>query len=106
MKEFFLFGYFSLFVGFVLALYYWEQRQRKRRLPFPDDLRLLRGPGETQFALVREQEVMEIVWLILAGCAPVAVLAVLLWIALLVRTFRGETWRVPLASGMADRMLR
>ena len=32
--------------------------------------------------------------------------AVLLWIALLVRTFRGETWRVPFASGMADRMLR
>jgi uncharacterized membrane protein len=30
--------------------------------------------------------------------------AVLLWIALLVRTFRGETWRVPLASGVADRL--
>ena len=30
--------------------------------------------------------------------------AVLLWIALLVRTFRGETWRVPLASGVADRI--
>jgi uncharacterized membrane protein len=31
--------------------------------------------------------------------------AVLLWIALLVRTFRGETWRVPLASGVADRII-
>jgi uncharacterized membrane protein len=31
--------------------------------------------------------------------------AVLLWIALLVKTFRGETWRVPLASGVADRMV-
>lgn len=30
--------------------------------------------------------------------------AVLLWIALLVKTFRGETWRVPLASGVADRI--
>ena len=31
--------------------------------------------------------------------------AVLLWIALLVKTFRGETWRVPLASGVADRIV-
>jgi uncharacterized membrane protein len=30
--------------------------------------------------------------------------AVLLWVALLVKTFRGETWRVPLASGVADRI--
>ncbi len=30
---------------------------------------------------------------------------VLLWIALLVKTFRGETWRVPLASGVADRIV-
>lgn len=32
--------------------------------------------------------------------------AVVLWIALLVKTFRGETWRVPLASGVADRLVR
>ena len=32
--------------------------------------------------------------------------AVLLWVALLVKTFRGETWRVPLASGVADRIAR
>jgi uncharacterized membrane protein len=31
--------------------------------------------------------------------------AVLLWLGLLVKTFRGETWRVPLASGVADRIV-
>jgi uncharacterized membrane protein len=30
--------------------------------------------------------------------------AVLLWVTLLVKTFRGETWRVPVASGVADRI--
>jgi uncharacterized membrane protein len=31
--------------------------------------------------------------------------AVLLWIALMVKTLRGETWRVPVASGVADRIV-
>jgi len=50
---------------------------------------LLPGPA---FRLL--QATGNLVWLV----------AVLLWIALLVRTFRGETWRVPLASGVADRI--
>jgi uncharacterized membrane protein len=50
---------------------------------------LLPGPA---FQLL--QAMGNLVWLV----------AVLLWIALLVRTFRGETWRVPLASGVADRI--
>lgn len=32
--------------------------------------------------------------------------AVLLWAALLVTAFRGETWRVPLASGLADKIAK
>ena len=32
--------------------------------------------------------------------------AVLLWVFLLVKTWRGETWRVPLASDLAVRLAR
>ncbi|HYB94400.1 MAG TPA: hypothetical protein VEC39_05480 [Vicinamibacterales bacterium] len=31
--------------------------------------------------------------------------AVLLWLFLLVKTWRGETWRVPIAGGLADRLV-
>jgi len=31
--------------------------------------------------------------------------AVLLWLYLLVKTWRGETWRVPVASDLADRLV-
>jgi len=32
--------------------------------------------------------------------------AVLLWLVLLVRTWRGETWRVPIAGELASRLAR
>lgn len=47
-------GYFFLLC--VLAMLWWQRRQRKTRLPFGEEFRLLRGPGETQLKLSRRFE--------------------------------------------------
>jgi uncharacterized membrane protein len=44
--------------------------------------------------------------LLRAGSDVVWLAAVLLWVVLLVRSWRGETWRVPLAAGLAARIAR
>lgn len=45
--------YFSAFLGGVYVLLRWKRRSRR---PFGDDLKLLRGPGESQFRLYLQQE--------------------------------------------------
>lgn len=45
-------GYILVFLGFLLGLMIWRKRQRRDRQPFPDQLRLRRGPGETQLRVI------------------------------------------------------
>ncbi len=56
----------------------WQKRTRKRRLPFGEDLKLLRAPGETQLKLVRQLDENGREWLMFASFAPAVVAAVLL----------------------------
>ena len=69
----FLASYIALFLASVVVMLWWHRKQRKRRLPFGDDMLLLRAPGESQLNLVRkfEEDMFErMVW---AAFAPVVV---------------------------------
>jgi preprotein translocase subunit YajC len=48
--------YFVLFLLLLTGIFFWRRHQRKSRQPFPDQLKLLRGPGETQLRIVRKFE--------------------------------------------------
>lgn len=68
-----LLAYLSLFSGSIAAMLWWHKRQRKRRLPFADELKLLRAPGETQLTLVRKFDEDGIMWMMAAAAAPATV---------------------------------
>ncbi len=66
----FVAGYFLFFLASAFAMIWWQRRQRKIRLPFGDELRLLRGAGETQLKLVRQQDEMELLWIAIGAGIP------------------------------------
>jgi hypothetical protein len=73
-----LFVYLALFMGSVVAMVWWHRRQRKMRLPFGDDLKLTRAPGETQLTLVRKFDEEGLMWMMWAAATPATVGLVLL----------------------------
>ena len=66
-------GYLALFGASAAALIWRRKYQRKMRLPFGEDLKLLRMPGETQLGLVRKLEDDSIQWLLWASILPLVV---------------------------------
>jgi hypothetical protein len=76
-NELILLGYLALF-GACVAVLLWRQKcQRKTRLPFGEDLKLLRAPGETQLGLVRKLEEDSLIWLLGAAALPLTVFIIL-----------------------------
>lgn len=82
MSQPWLFGglYTLLFLALVIGIAIWRQHQRRDRRPFPDQLKLLRGPGETQLKLVRAIEENSALHLCAALAAPLLAAALLIWI--------------------------
>jgi hypothetical protein len=75
-------SYFAFFMLSAFAILWWQRRQKKRRLPFGDGFRLMRGPGETQLKRSRKFEDDMLAWLIVAGGMPVLVaMTMLQWTA-------------------------
>ena len=70
--EIFYLGYLALFGGCIVAMLAWHRQQRKQRLPFTADLKLLRAPGETQLRLVRRFEEEGFIGMIVASVVPAA----------------------------------
>lgn len=68
-----LFVYLTLFIGSIAAMIWWHKRQRKVRLPFGDELKLLRAPGETQLAHVRKFDEDGVMWMMVAAAGPATV---------------------------------
>ena len=66
-------GYLVLFAGSVAAMLWWHREQRKTRLPFGEDVKLLRAPGETQLRLIRKLDEEGPMWLVLSASAPALV---------------------------------
>ena len=75
---FIVWGYFALFVASVTAMLLWQKRCRKRRNPLPEDVRLLRTPGETQLIWTRKFDENLILYFVFAALAPVGVVVLLL----------------------------
>jgi hypothetical protein len=95
-------GYLIFFLGSIAALLWWHRRQRRLRLPFGEDLKLLRAPGETQLKLVRQFDEDGLIWLMWAAAAPAAVAAILLFgITLLPRTLQIAGLAVTLTGFIA-----
>lgn len=95
-------GYFAFFIACVTAMLWWHRRQRKSRLPFGDDLRLLRSPGETQLKLTLKFDEDLPIWLAVSSGLPALVFGGMLaltgklpavtqigWLALSVLAFIG-----------------
>lgn len=71
-------GYFIFFVVCAFAMLWWQKQQRKMRRPFSDDLRLLRGPGETQLKIHQEFENNVPMWVVIAAGIPALVFGTML----------------------------
>lgn len=69
-QTFLILAYVALFLGGIAAMLWDHKRRRKRRLPFGDELKLLRAPGETQLTLVRKFDEEGFGWMMLAAAAP------------------------------------
>ncbi len=68
-----LFGYVVLFLASIAAMLWWQKQRRKARLPFGEELKLLRAPGETQLKVVRQCDEDAVKWLMLAALVPASV---------------------------------
>lgn len=98
-------AYFAFFMLCAFGIIWWQRRQKKSRLPFGDQLRLLRGPGETQLKLVQKFEEEAPLWVAVAAGMPVLVMAAMLqwtgripevlqlaWLVLVLLAFIGTFW--------------
>jgi hypothetical protein len=52
----FFFGYLTIFLIALWAVVWWDRRRRRTRRPFPENLKLLRMPGEYLWRRVIEQD--------------------------------------------------
>ena len=66
-----LFGYSIFFIVSVAAMILWQRRRRRTRKPFGDDIRLMRTAGESQLKHVLKMDEEAILWMVMAGGAPV-----------------------------------
>jgi hypothetical protein len=71
-------GYFLFFMLSAGAMLWWQKQKRKTRKPFGDDLRLLRGPGETQLTIVRKFEEDMPVWVVIGAGIPATIFVAML----------------------------
>jgi hypothetical protein len=74
-------GYLVVFFGVLLGVVWWDRRRRRTRKPFPENLRLLRMPGEYLWRRVIENEENELQWWGLMMLVPIVAGAVMLHIA-------------------------
>ena len=76
----FLVGYIAIFVGFFAVVAFWRRRSRTERKPFPDQTKLLRGPGETQRRRIAQLDESALVHVAAALIGSLAVAGALLWL--------------------------
>jgi hypothetical protein len=81
--------YLLVFFGFMFGMLLWRKHQRKDRRPFPENLKLLRGPGETQRKMVARLDDAIGDRFMLALGIPVLIAGALLWIT----THLSGTWQ-------------
>lgn len=77
----FLAGYGLVFCGLLFGAILWRRRGRKERAPFPENTRLLRGPGETLRGKLSALDESLLFAFLLTFSAPLVVGLGLAWIA-------------------------
>lgn len=72
--------YVLIFFFTLVAVIVWDRRKRRTRRPFPEDLKLLRMPGERLWRGVIEKDEAQTLWYLLAMLVPLLVATCLLQI--------------------------
>lgn len=70
--------YTAVFLAALVSLVWWDRRRRRTRKPFPEDLRLLRMPGEYLWRRVAEKDESDMPWWFTIMLIPIMVGAVML----------------------------
>ena len=74
----FFLGYITLFLVLLCAVVWWDRRRRRTRRPFPEDLKLLRMPGEYLWRRVIENNEAQTQWWLAVMLVPIIVGAAVL----------------------------
>lgn len=96
----FTIGYCVVFLALLFGSALWRKKNRKTRAPFPDNARLLRGPGETLRRKLTELDEQIIYELLLAFIVPLGVGCALAWIATHVSGTAQIIWLVAAVLGL------
>ena len=75
-----LIAYVVIFIGLVIAAGIYQRRTRKDRRPFPDNFKLLRGPGETLRRRTAELSESLAMYFFIALSIPITVSFAFLWV--------------------------
>lgn len=73
-------GYVCIFFGALLGIMWWDRRKQRTRKPFPEDLRLLRMPGEHLWRRVIETDEADLPLWLLVMLIPLPVGAAVLYV--------------------------
>ena len=73
-------GYVVVFFGVLLGLIWWDRRKQRTRKPFPEDLKLLRMPGEYLWRRVIENDEADLQWGLLVMMIPILAGGAILYI--------------------------
>lgn len=71
-------GYILFFMLCAFVMLLWQRKQRRSRRPFGDDMKLVRGPGETQLRIYRQFEDNMLMWIGVSAAIPAFVFATML----------------------------
>ena len=78
----FFIGYGIIFLGLLAALVFWRKKNRKTRAPFPENAKLLRGPGETLRRKLADLDERSLYEVLIAFIVPLGVGIILAQIAI------------------------
>lgn len=78
----FIIGYGVIFLGLLAALVFWRKKNRKTRAPFPENAKLLRGPGETLRRKLADLDERSLYEVLIAFVVPLGVGLILAQIAI------------------------
>src|SRR2546430_1961387 len=93
-----LLAYIVVFFAVLSITLWWRKRQRRTKPPFPENLRLLRMPGEHLSKRFMEGEVSDIQWL--AGMMAVPILIGLFLLRFVLRLFPSFPWTGVALAGV------
>lgn len=87
----FFLGYIVVFFAVLLGLAWWDRHRRRTRRPLPENLKLLRMPGEYLWRQVIQMDENDFQWFLAALVLPLTAASLL---------FKLLTWSLPSSPGI------